>query len=88
MIPEVSNENFILLYNQYDAEFVEYDPDDNTSEPLQEKMYSSTASKISVVHIIHPDTVTIMASLKKITAVEKDTIKIYRDGAIDSYKSK
>lgn len=96
--------------------------------PCKKKMYSSTASKISVVHIIHPAT----GDMKKIEdnlktgdlycsngklffsdegsrdliirsydnkilksykntvgiTIDKDTIKIYRDGAIDSYTSK
>lgn len=82
VIPEVSNENFILLYNQYDAEFVEYDPDDNTSEPLQEEnvfqygfkdigcpYYTSGHSDDNGFVILKQENNT----LKKITAVEKDT---------------
>ena len=82
MVPEVSNENFILLYNQYDAEFVEYDPDDNTSEPLQEEnvfqygfkdigcpYYTSGHSDDNGFVILKQENNT----LKKITAAEKDT---------------
>lgn len=82
MVPDVSNENFILLYNQYDAEFVEYDPDDNTSEPLYEEnvfqygfkdigcpYYTSGHSNDNGFVILKQENNT----LKKITAVEKDT---------------
>ncbi len=82
VVPVVSNENSILLYNQYDAEFVEYDPDDNTSEPLQEEnvfqygfkdvgclYYTSGHSDDNGFVILKQENNT----LKKITAVEEDT---------------
>ena len=82
VIPEVSNKDSILLYNEYNSEFAEYDLKNNTYEMLDKDdifqysfkdasclYYTSGHSDDNGFVILKQENNT----LKKITAVEKDT---------------
>lgn len=82
MIPELSGENSVLLYNKYNAEFVEYDLDKNTYDSLhkdnvfQYSFKDNDCPYYTSGHSENNDFIIIKQEdnkIKKIAAVEKGT---------------